>query len=226
MPAPPSLRILGLEALALVLAATCGGCGGAGTLLCVECRAMLVPSPIRTRTPGGLSVRAALPFDSVAARCIRRLKDQGETMLARPLGAALAAVLDDPEPERERVLFVPVPTSRSAFRRRGYRVPELLLRRAGATPSRLLARAGGRGDQRGLDVAARAENVRGSMRARRGSAGERVILVDDVVTTGSTVDEAARVLADAGFHVLSVAALAATPRHREHIMNGSETRRK
>lgn len=201
----------GHEILALLLAAQCPGCDRPGTLLCEECAGELAPCPVTRRTPGGVPVRAALRFDGVAARCIRRVKEDGQTMLARPLGDALGAVL----PEGAGHL-VPVPTSRAALRRRGYRVPELLLRRAGAVPSRLLLPGRATGDQRSLGAAQRALNVRGSMRVgRAGSAsrpgGSDVVIVDDVVTTGATIDEAARVLEGAGFHVAGAIALAATP---------------
>ncbi|GGM46566.1 ComF family protein [Microbacterium saperdae] len=219
-----TLRGIGTELAALLLAASCAGCGEPGELLCAGCRAQLTPCPVAIVTPDGLAVHAALSFEGVAARCIRRLKGEGETLLARVLGGALAPVLD--AALAGGALVVPVPTGRAAFRARGYRVPDLLARRAGAIPSPLLVPAAARADQRGLDVRERRENVRGSMRARRRGAGERIVLLDDVVTTGATLDEAARALTEAGFDVLSAVALAATPRHRRLIEDSSTTRRK
>ncbi len=162
-------------------------------------------------TPAGLPVRSALAFDGVAARCIRRLKGEGDTLVARPLGAALASVLTPLVTAATWV--VPVPTSRSAFRRRGYRVPDLLVRRARADPHAVLATVGARPDQRGLGARARQANVRGTMRARRRGGGAQAVVVDDVVTTGATLDEAARTLTAAGFRVVAAVALAATPLH-------------
>jgi predicted amidophosphoribosyltransferase len=155
--------------------------------------------------------RAAIPFEGVAARCIRRLKGEGATFLARPLGAMLESVLiPDVTP---MTWVVPVPTARKAFRRRGYRVPELLVRRAHAEPQRVLRLVAGTVDQRGLGAQDRETNVRGSMRARRRTEGAEAVIVDDVVTTGATLDEAARALEAAGFRVVAAVALAATP-HR------------
>lgn len=226
----PLVRAVGVEVLALLLAATCAGCDRPETLLCDACRQGIRSAPLVRRTPGGLLVSAAMPFESIAARCIRRLKDDGETLLARPLGAALGEVLAGvvaAQGEADApVRLVPIPTSRSAFRRRGYRVPELLIRRAGSVPDRLLAPRGRRADQRGLDSAGRAENARGSMRSRSVIGGGVVVLVDDVVTTGATLDEAAHTLRDAGFRVVSAVALAATPRLGERNANASETRSK
>ena len=212
MPSTPPLRALGREVVGLLLAGVCAGCATPGTLLCDRCRDALTPAPRMVRTPGGLAVRAALPYEGPAAACIRALKDRGETMLARPLGAALSAVLAPAQ--NPSTWVVPVPTSRAAFRRRGYRVPELLARRAGAEVQRVLAVARVTPDQRGMGAADRAGNVRGALRARRAVPGARVVIVDDVVTTGATLDEAARALRVAGFEVISAVALAATPRGR------------
>ena len=156
-------------------------------------------------------MHAALEFEGVAARCIRRLKGEGETYLARPLATALATVLSPFV--TQMTWIVPVPTARRAFRRRGYRVPELLIRRAHAQPQPLLAVVAAAADQRGLGAREREENVRGTMRARGRGGGAEVVLVDDVVTTGATLDEAARALRAAGYRTVVAVALAATP-HR------------
>lgn len=206
------LRI-GREVLALLLAASCPGCDEPGTLMCDECRMRLRAAPHRLVTPTGLPVHAALVYEGVAARSIRRLKQEGATMLAVPLGAAVRALLGD---EAGTELIVPVPTSRAAFRRRGYRVPELLVKRAGFACARVLVPIRRTGDQRGLGRAERARNVSGSMRARRcAQPGRRVVIFDDVVTTGATLDEAARALREAGFVPVCAVALAATPRRRD-----------
>ncbi len=195
------------EILAFVLAAACTGCDRIGAALCPSCRRALRAAPLTVRTPAGQSVRAALEFTGVTARCVRALKGSGQTRLAAPLGLALSAVIDVAGLDG----IVPIPTSRAAFRTRGYRVPELLLRAAGASPLRMLRHVGRHRDQRGAGVEERARNVRGSMVARPARAA-RVLLMDDVVTTGATLDEGCRVLREAGVEVVGVIALAATPR--------------
>lgn len=223
------LHVLSSELLSFVLAATCAGCGIPETVLCGSCRAGIRPRVRELSTPQGLPVFAALSFESVAASCIRRLKDGGETLVAAPLGLALAAALDlarlRTASDRQQVSIVPVPTSRHAFRRRGYRVPELLLRRAGEVPYRVLVQSARR-DQRGLDATQRVSNVRGTMRPRHAGDARDVIVVDDVMTTGATLDEAAAALESRGHRVVAAAVLAVTPRHSERIVNTSETRSK
>lgn len=223
-PLAPVSRTLLAEVAAFLLAASCAGCDQPGDVLCAECRTALAPRPVVLRTPNGMSVRAALAFEGVTARCIRRLKGEGETLLARPLGRALASALQ--EVAGSAAGIVPVPTSRAAFRRRGYRVPDLLIRHAGDRPWRLLTVRGGRADQRGLGVRARADNVRHSMAAHSGGGGAGVILVDDVVTTGATLDEAARALTAEGYRVMSAVALAATPQQRLFAEHSSGTHRR
>lgn len=179
----------------------------------------LEASAVHMRTPEGLPVVAALTYQGVAARCIRRVKEEGETSLARPLGAALAAVMPTAPADASTSLLVPVPTGRAAFRRRGYRVPELVMRRAGLQVSRILAQTRRTDDQRELDAAQRSRNVAWSMRARHARGPGDVLLFDDVVTTGATLDESARALTAAGFRVSGAVTLAATPRHRGPEVN-------
>lgn len=207
-------REVAQEALALLLASVCPGCDRAGTLLCEECRGRLIADPIEVRTPGGLPVHAALVYEGVAARSIRRVKEEGATMLARPLGRALSDVLGARVPAG--AVLIPVPTGRAAYRKRGYRVPELLIRRAGFRAERVLRQTRRTRDQRELDRDERARNVAGSMRAIGARhAGREVVIVDDVVTTGATIDEAARALRAAGLRPVCAVALAATPDRRD-----------
>lgn len=213
--------VIAQEVLALLLASVCPGCDQVGTLLCDDCRRMLTATPMTITTPGGLAVHVALAYEGVAARSIRRVKEEGATMLARPLGAALSTVIRAQTSDGS--LLVPVPTGREAFRRRGYRVPELLIRRAGFTGRRIMRLTRRTRDQRDLNREERARNVAGSMRVVGGrGAGREVVIVDDVVTTGATIDEAARALRAAGFRPVCAIALAATPGRRDTPELGSD----
>jgi len=68
-------------------------------------------------------------------------------------------------------------------------------------------------DQAALGATARRRNLAGSMEASPRLAGRAVLLVDDVLTTGSTLEEAARAVGRAGGRVVGAACLARTPRH-------------
>lgn len=209
----PAVRRTCGEAASLLLGSCCAGCSVPGAALCTTCRTELAPTPRTIRTPSGLPVTALLTFDGVVARCIRALKEEGRTGLV----AALARPLS-PEITREPDAYVvPIPTSAAAFRRRGYRVAELLVRGAGARPRRLLRVGRAVADQRGLGRGDRLRNVHASMRVRGRPYVGAVVLVDDVITTGATMDEATRALADRGFRVVGRVALAATPIQRKLI---------
>lgn len=199
------------DALALLLPITCAGCDALDVDLCEQCRDALVPAPhgqVLQTTGAPVALWSGLPFDGVPARVIRALKENGRTPLARPLAPALAAAaagLGAPD-----AVVVPMPTSRASYRRRGYRVPDLLAARAGLPVARLLRPARRTRDQRGLGREERGRNVAGSLRAADAS-GRRVIVVDDVVTTGASLSEAVRALREAGAEVVGAATVAATP---------------
>ena len=200
------------EALALLLPVSCAGCGEPDVALCERCTLDLTPDPRRTvvAAPGGdVTVWSGLAFDGTAARVLRAIKEEGRTGLADALAPALVAALH--RAGAAGAVLVPMPTSRSAYRRRGFRVPEVLLRGAGSRGGRLLRHARRTDDQRGLDRDARRRNVAQSLVATD-AAGLRVVVVDDVVTTGASLAEAVRALRTAGADVVAAVTVASTPR--------------
>ena len=216
----------------LVLPRTCAGCGLPGWILCRRCAALLARPRAATprRFPWGFPPTAAAGAYSGPVRpVVNAFKEQGRTELARPLGTALAlaaaAVVCAAPAVRGPVLLVPVPSSRAALRTRGRdHVRELTARavaelRAAGVPAeeaRLLRRQGRARDSAGLSAAARRANLAGSFeRVSRPLPGALLVLVDDVVSSGATLTEAAAALSAGGrpgdLPVLA-AVVAATPR--------------
>ena len=128
---------------------------------------------------------------------------------AAALASAIAAALDGSAPGAETCT---VPSTPAARRRRGYSPVDLLLARCGIRPARVLRLTRARIDQAGLGVAGRRANAAGALEARGDLAGRRFLLVDDVLTTGSTLAEASRAIRAAGGSVTAFAVLAETPR--------------
>lgn len=236
-------RVPGWQALAdLVLPRTCAGCGVPGELICGRCRRWLAAPRLAQprRHPAGFPPTvAAGPYAGPVRPVVLAFKEHGRAELAAPLGMALAlavtgvlAGLTAP-PGQQPVVLVPVPSSAAAVQRRGRdhvaelaRAASVELGAAGvpARPGALLHRRRGTRDSAGLDAAARRANLAGRFVYRRPRGGlspdALLVLVDDVVTSGATLTEAARALAaddtlDPDTPVLA-AVVAATPRRSLH----------
>jgi len=111
----------------------------------------------------------------------------------------------------EADLVVPVPLGKKRLRARGYNQSALLARfMFGRRPSEVLLRIKDTLPQAELSEKERRKNVKGAfaIRPEVDVSGRRVVLVDDVLTTGATVEECARVLLGAGAAEVSVAVIA------------------
>jgi predicted amidophosphoribosyltransferase len=193
-----------LDALAVLLPVDCAGCGAPDRSVCEACRAALLQPVIHSRTPGGLPVRSALRYEGTARALLLALKEHNRTDAARALTGHLAPLLDP------ALTLVALPPSPTAWRRRGYDPVRLLLRR----PSlRALAVTREGSTQKSLGERDRAANRLGALQATRRLDGLRVAIVDDVVTTGATLDEAVRAIRASGGDPVEAVTLAATPRH-------------
>jgi ComF family protein len=148
---------------------------------------------------------------------IRQIISQFKFSNRRSLADLIASLLR-PELQRrfEGLPLVPVPGSRLSVRRRGwdpmFEVARVLRRTTGTEIHALLGRRGG-GPQKGLHYQERMENIRGMIRLRRSDRNkaalpDRVVLLDDIFTSGATADECARVLRVAGVREISVFTLA------------------
>jgi ComF family protein len=199
-----------LDALAVLSPVDCAGCGSADRSLCAQCRAELEPAVTPRTLPDGSTVFTALRYEGVVRRTLLALKESGRTDVVRALSEPFGAALQRASQPGAEILAVP--TSKSAWRRRGYDPVALLCKRAGFEQAKVLRSARATLSQKSLDSTDRARNLHDSMRSRLSLHGRQFILVDDVVTTGATLAEAARAVRAAGGEVVGRAALAFTPR--------------
>ncbi len=220
--------------LDLVLGSECVGCARPGRMLCARCRALLPTGPRvcwpQPTPPGLVTPWSTADYDGAVRAMIVGHKDRGQfgfrRILAELLAAAVrAAVAPDDGP----VVLVPVPSRPGASRRRGYDPLGTLVRdtvtlvRAesfDATAAPLLVSSRRVVDQAGLTASQRATNLAGSMscpspglaRLARRRARARVLICDDVITTGATAAEAQRALGSVGLTPVAVVTVAATQR--------------
>jgi ComF family protein len=141
----------------------------------------------------------AFPLD----RLIQALKYEHRLELALPLGDALAdAVRRAPALVAGVEAVVPLPLSRARQRERGFNqsieIGRIVARRTGLPLARLLSRTAHAPPQASLPWRARAGNVRGAFACDQDLAGRHVAVLDDVMTTGATLDAAAAALMAAG----------------------------
>ncbi|HEY9376871.1 MAG TPA: phosphoribosyltransferase family protein [Jiangellaceae bacterium] len=224
-------RTVVVAAADLVLGSVCAGCACSAGLLCPVCRDELeTPARLLERRPAGLSVMATGVYGGTVRSLVLAHKEGGRLAMCRPLGDALAAavnaLLDSSacRHEHQAAALVPAPSARASTRRRGHDPLLRIARRAGA-----VVRQTGRdctvvpamrhsrrvADQAGLGQVARLANLNESMTIRRGAAallaGSCVVIVDDVMTTGATIGEVARVLRTANVEPCGAAVIANAP---------------
>jgi ComF family protein len=202
-----------LDALAVLLPVDCAGCGAPDRALCGTCRAALIPEVSSRPLAPGLRVWSGLEYDGVARQAVLALKRDHRVGVAGALAPALAAAIEAAAAAHAAgVRIAGVPGTRAAYRRRGFDPVRVVLGRAGVRAERLFAPARAHPAQKLLGVAEREANLRGAFRVRSPVSGSRILLVDDVVTTGATLRAAAQALERAGASVVGAAVIASTPR--------------
>ena len=181
----------------------CGCCGLlAAEFLCSTCRDSMreymefVPEPFGSPLDGWF---AAFHYEGRADQAVQNLKYHRVTSLALPMAKLLGeSYRNCPELDADIIIPVPIHWTRRCFR--GFNQAELLCTELppASLDFRSLKRNRATRPQVGLTMAQREENLVGAFQCARTFDGEKILLIDDVTTSGQTARECARTLLAAG----------------------------
>ncbi len=211
-------------AVDLVFPPRCAGCGRSGQRWCAACRLQVIPLtppfchrcgyPVPqaglcalcqagSHAPQSLAgICSAAFFEGPLQKAVHQFKYQRDAILADSLARLMLAAGPDPAPAGS--LVVPVPLAPDRLAARGYNQSELLARTYAEWRGLRLAPRGAlrvrpTAPQVGLSARERRQNVAGAFAGEQQLvAGRPVILIDDVCTTGATLDSCAEALRAAG----------------------------
>jgi ComF family protein len=151
-------------------------------------------------------VYACCAYEGVIKNCVHALKYRSRKHLAKPLGLIMAGCFKEDFSSKRFDLMIPVPLHRRSMLKRGFNQAELLLEQLVANTAKMevstgnLTRARNTRSQVGLSKKQRTANITGAFKVNNPGLfiGKNILLIDDVCTTGSTLNECGKALKGAG----------------------------
>jgi len=206
----------------LLFPTRCFGCRELGYSICSECRQQWNPHRYQSRVTN-LVVYSAITYSPIAKNILLAAKEQGVKSADQLVRNAVSVSIHELFKKYPSCALVPIPSSASSNRRRGRdfinEIAISVARDIGEAVLPLLEHQRKIRDQSKLNVSNRHQNLAMALSLKpqfRGNySGERVVILDDLVTTGATIGEANRALTRGGFKVQAAATACVALRRRD-----------
>lgn len=205
----------------LLFPTRCFGCRELGYSICSQCRMQWNPHIYQTGI-ANLTVYSAIPYSPIAKNILLAAKEQSVKSADQLVLAALKVSIHELFRKQSSCALVPIPSRPTSNRRRGRDfLNEMAISVAkdyGVAVLPLLEQQRNIRDQSKLDFSSRHQNLAMALSIKpqfRGNySGENVVILDDLVTTGATINEANRALTKGGFKVQAAATACVALRRR------------
>lgn len=185
----------------LIFPQRCIGCMQLGPTICSQCRLSWHPHIYRTHVDN-LLVTSSILYSPIAARILVAAKESNQRSADILIIDAIRHILENFKGDTANLTFIPMPSSRYAMRKRGRNFMEFVCEELDISYSNILFHQRRVQDQSGLNAQERRLNLVGAFALEKSVRiyGD-IVLIDDVVTTGSTLREARRALSAGGLQV-------------------------
>jgi ComF family protein len=199
----------------LIFPIRCLGCHKLSPSICADCSTQWKKNKFVTKY-SNLIVYSTVMYTPVAAKIIVAAKENGASAADKLLIEAIMWQIQNAEFSLKNIRLVPIPSSKRSNRKRGrsfiFDVAQQISRQTGIPVLDCLYLRGKTIDQSRLNRQQRLQNMKGAISMKAVARGE-LLLIDDVITTGATLKEAARALNSQGFHaqISAITACVAQP---------------
>ena len=185
----------------LIFPQRCIGCMQLGPTICSQCRLSWHPHIYRTHVDS-LLVTSSILYSPIAARILVAAKESNQRSADILIIDAIRHILENYKGDTTNLTFIPMPSSKNAMRKRGRNFMEFVCEELDISYSNILFHQRRVQDQSGLNAQERRLNLVGAFALEKSVRiyGD-IVLIDDVVTTGSTLREARRALSAGGLQV-------------------------
>ena len=189
------------ELSALIFPQRCIGCMQLGLTICSQCRLSWHPHIFRTHVDT-LPDTSSILYSPIAARILVAAKEANQRSADTLIIDSMQHILENYKGDIANLTFIPMPSSKKAIRKRGRNFIEFVCKELNISYSNVLFHKRSVKDQSGLNAEERRSNLVGAFGLESSVRiyGD-IVLIDDVVTTGSTLREARRALSAGGLQV-------------------------